>query len=327
MLTCTAALQLYEKGKHKLDDPISKYLSEFERMRITSNALDTQSSAKIASGISIGDKSNYTESGYAKNPITVIDLFTMSAGLDYDLSAEKIKKALQDGKTSTRDLVGAMSKTILGFEPGTRFRYSLCHGVLGALIEVWSGKRLGIYMEENIFKPLGMKNTFFGLPEDEDRLSKMAAIYKPKRAPLKCGFNLSDNYESGGAGLCYCTEDYALFLDALACGRANAAGNRILTAETVKLMGTDHLSGQRSVDFDLMRSGYGYGLGVRVHKDNAKSGSLSPIGEFGWDGTAGSFSMVDPVNKVSITYFQHIYAWDSEMHKGLRNALYSGLNS
>ena len=331
MLTCTAALKLYEQGKYKLDDNISKYLPEFEKMKITADKLDTESSERVASGKTAGDLSENTESGYAKNSITVMDLFTMSAGLDYNLSADGIKEALSQGKTSTRDLVGAMSKTVLGFEPGTRFRYSLCHDVLGALVEIWSGKKLGEYMKENIFEPLGMKNTFFGVPKDEAHLSKMVARYsfnkegKPERLPLECGYNLSEDYESGGAGLCSCTEDYALFLDALACDGMGKSGNRILKPETVKLMGTDHLTGKRCEDFDIMRPGYGYGLGVRVHKDKERSGSLSPVGEFGWDGAAGCFSMVDPKNNISMTYFQQIHKWDIKIQTGLKNALYSGL--
>ncbi len=332
MLTCTAALQLYEKGKYIMSDPISKYLPEFAKMKITSDSLDMETAAKVASGKSMGATSKTTESGYANNPITVIDLFTMSAGLDYNLGADGIKEALSAGRTSTRELVRAMSKTILGFEPGTRYNYSLCHDVLGALIEIWSGMKLGEYMEENIFKPLGMKNTFFGVPKDKERLSKMSALYtfngdgKPERLPLVCAYNLSEDYESGGAGLCSCTEDYALFLDALACGGVGKSGNRILSRATVELMATDHLSGQRSEDLcNMIGKGYGYGLGVRVHINKAETGSLSPIGEFGWDGAAGSFSMVDPVNKLSITYFQHVHEWDRRLQSGLRNALYSGI--
>ncbi len=331
MLTCTAALQLYEKGKYIMSDPISKYLPEFEKMKITADALDTEAALKVASGSSMGEAVENSHDGYAKNPITVRDLFTMSAGLDYDLQAEGIKAALAEGKTSTRDLVGAMSKTILGFEPGTRYRYSLCHDVLGALVEIWSGMSLGEYMTENIFRPLGMKNTFFGVPTDEERLSRMAARYtfadgKPERLPLECVYNLSPDYESGGAGLCSTTEDYALFLDAMACGGMGKSGNRILSSETVKLMQTDHLTGERCADFDAMRPGYGYGLGVRTHINKAKSGSLSPIGEFGWDGAAGGFSMVDTENKISMTYFQEIHAWDIRLQTGLKNALYADLD-
>lgn len=329
MLTCTCALQLYEQGKFKLDDPVSMYLPEFEKMRITNEALDTESAVKIASGKSQGEKIDVSADGYAKNPITVKDLFTMSAGLDYDLGAKGIVEALKEGKTSTRELVNAISETVLGFEPGTRFRYSLCHDVIGALIEVWSGMSFGEYMKKNLLEPLGMKDTFFGVPKDEERLSRMAARYeydenhKPRRMTLECPYTLAEGYESGGAGLISSTEDYALFLDALASGGVGKSGNRILNEETVKLMGgTNHLQGMQLEDFGVLRPGYGYGLGMRTHMNPEVSGSLSPVGEFGWDGAAGAFSLVDPENRISLTYFQQIHGWDVVIQSELRNALY-----
>jgi len=222
-----------------------------------------------------------------------------------------------------------MSETVLGFEPGTRVRYSLCPDVFGAVIEVWSGKTLGEYMEENLFKPLGMKNTFFGVPKDEERLSRMAARYRyddnrlPERMKLECPYNLSEEYQSGGAGLTSCPEDYALFLDALANGGVGKSGNRILSSASVELMGTDHMKGRQVEDFYQFRNGYGYGLGVRTHTDKTKSGCLSPIGEFGWDGAAGAFSLVDTKNKLSLTYFQHIHNWDLRYQSELKNIFYS----
>ena len=328
MITCTAALQLFEQGKYKLDDPISKYLPEFEKMKISYEEIDSESASKVTTGSTIGEDSKKTESGYAQNKITVKHLFTMGAGLDYALYDEPIMNALNSGKTSTRELVRAMSEKVLGFEPGTRYNYSLCHDVLGALIEIWSGEKLGDYMRKNIFEPLGMKNTFFGVPEDEEKLEKMAARYtyengKPKRLNLECAYNLSKEYQSGGAGLTSCTEDYALFLDAFACGGIGKNGNRILMHETVNLMKTNHLQGRQCEDFNQLRPGYGYGLGVRTHINKEESKSLSPLGEFGWDGAAGAFSMVDTENKLSLTYFQHIHGWDKIIQSELRNALYS----
>ena len=328
MLTCTAALQLFEQGKYKLDDPISKYLPEFKKMKISYDEIDSESASKVTTGSTIGEDSKKTESGYAQNKITVKHLFTMGAGLDYALYDEPIMNALNSGKTSTRELVRAMSEKVLGFEPGTRYNYSLCHDVLGALIEIWSGEKLGDYMRKNIFEPLGMKNTFFGVPEDEEKLEKMAARYtyengKPKRLNLECAYNLSKEYQSGGAGLTSCTEDYALFLDAFACGGIGKNGNRILMHETVNLMKTNHLQGRQCEDFYQLRPGYGYGLGVRTHINKEESKSLSPLGEFGWDGAAGAFSMVDTENKLSLTYFQHIHDWDLKIQTEMRNVLYS----
>lgn len=329
MLTCVSALQLFEKGAFRMEDPISKYLPEFSQMKITTDALNSENAAKIASGSAAGETVSNTVSGCAENPITVLHLFTMGGGFDYNLKASGIQKALEDGKETTRELVGAMSETVLGFEPGTRFRYSLCHDVLGALIEVWSGQKLGDYMQEHIFSPLGMENTFFGSPKDEKRLAKMAAryIYEPdgttRRLPLVCAYNLSEQYQSGGAGLTSCTQDYAVFLDALACGGMAKNGVQILFPETVRMMKTNQLSGQALEDFHVLRAGYGYGLGVRTHMDKTRSGSLSPIGEFGWDGAAGAFSMVDTDNKLSLTYFQHVHNWNLQIQTELRNALYS----
>lgn len=329
MITCTAALQLFEKGKYKMEDPLSKYLPDFEKMKISYDEMNNQNAESITTGKSMGEVGNTNSDGYAKLPITIKDLFTMSAGLDYDLADEAICSAIKQGKKSTRELVGAMSNKVLGFEPGTRFRYSLCHDVLGALIEIWSGQKLSEYLSENIFKPLNMKDTFFDIPTDENLLSRMAVRYsfdennKPVREPFECVYNLSEEYESGGAGLTSTTEDYATFLDALACGGVSKDGIRILNEETVKLMKTNHLKGKQCDDFYKLRPGYGYGLGVRTHVDQELSGSISPIGEFGWDGAAGAFSIVDTDNKLSFVYFQELHAWgDKNMQINMRNALY-----
>jgi CubicO group peptidase (beta-lactamase class C family) len=314
MLTCTCALQHFDKGLYAMSDPVSKFLPEFARMRISSMA---------ATGLA---------SGYAQNPITVKDLFTMGAGLDYDLQAAGIQKALLEGKTSTRELVSSLSETVLGFEPGTRYRYSLCHDVLGALVEIWSGQSLGQYMNAHILSPLGMKNTFFGVPKDERLLAKMVARYtytedkSLQRLPLECPYNFTEQYESGGAGLISTAEDYAIFLDAMANGGRAENGYQVLKPSTIALMGTNHLNERQLEDFRVTRPGYGYGLGVRTHMDRDASKCLSPVGEFGWDGAAGGFAVVDPKNKISLTYFQEVHRWDIRMQTQMRNALYTDLS-
>lgn len=334
MLTCTCALQLFEQGKFLMSDPISKYLPEFEKMKITVDEQCDDNANSITTGADFSAEcKSVGGDGYAKNPITFKDLFTMGAGLDYNLGADYIKKAISEGKKTTRELVGAISETVLGFEPGTRFRYSLCHDVLGALIEVISGKKLGEYMRENLFNPLGMHDTFFGVPKtDDERFSRIMGHYcynsdrMPERRPTECVFNFTDEYQSGGAGLVSCTQDYALFLDALANGGMGKSGKRILSSSTVELMRTNHMTGKQCEDFENLRKGYGYGLGVRTHIDKSRSGSLSPLGEFGWDGAAGCFSMVDPEKHLSMTYFQQILGWDLRIQTEMRNILYTCLD-
>ncbi len=310
MVTCVCALQLFEKGKYKLDDPLSLYMPEFSEMRV---------------------KNGKGMPSACNTPITIRHLFSMGAGLNYKIDEEWITKAASEKNSSTRSIVSSFSNTVLDFEPGTHFQYSLCHDVLGALIEIWSGMKFSEYFEENISKPLGMKNTFFAKYHNEN-VENLAKIYKVNPhedfddRPQWNPYIPSDNYESGGAGLISNTEDYSLFLDALANDGAAANGNRILTKESVEMMKTNQLSGSQLEDFNKMRKGYGYGLGVRTHMHPEESGSLSPVGEFGWDGAAGAFAMVDPVNHVSLTYFQHALGWDIKTHETIRNLFYDALN-
>lgn len=328
MLTCTCVLQLYEQGKFQLDDPISMYLPAFSTMLLTEQAMDASAGARVATGQSMGEHTAVTRDKTAKNPITVKDLLTMTAGLDYNLYAPGIRTAMEEGKATTQELVEAMAKTVLGFEPGTRFRYSLCHDVLGALIEKWSGLSLGSYMHTHIFAPLGMIDSFFGIPKDKQRLAQLYRFDEERRvqpAVLENPYNLTDRYESGGAGLTSTTADYAVFLDALACDGMSKNGYRLLQPSSVALMSQNHLSGQALEDFHALHPGYGYGFGVRTHMDSSESGSLSPIGEFGWDGAAGAFSLVDRENKLSVSYFQHVHETGYAFQRRLRNALYQDL--
>lgn len=331
MLTCATALTLFEEGKFRMDDPVSMYIKEFENMKLSENGKNSAQDAAVQTGQTMGGGAAAEATGYATNPITVKHLFTMTAGLNYDLFSESIKRAQKEGRTSTLELAKAMAETVLSFEPGTRFQYSLCHDVLGALIEIWSGMSFGEYMKKAIFEPLGMKETFFRIPTDEELLSRIPPRYikndsgEIETLPFECPYVLSDIHESGGAGLVSSTEDYALFLDALANGGMGKSGKRILKPETVELMKTNHLSGKALEDFDEIRNGYGYGFGCRTHINPETSGSKSPVGEFGWDGAAGAFSMVDTENKLSLTYFQQMHSWGINLQHMLRNALYEDL--
>ena len=328
MLTCTCVLQLLEQGKFQLTDPISKYLPAFATMQLTEQVLDTESGAKVATGSSMGEATAVTKDGIAQNPIIVQHLLTMTAGLDYNLYAPGIREAIAAGAASTQEVVASMAKTVLGFEPGTRFRYSLCHDVLGALIEIWSGMSLGDYMHKHIFEPLEMTDSFFGIPKENKQLAKLYRFDEDRKVvavDMDNPYNLTESYESGGAGLTSTTEDYAVFLDALACDGMSKNGYRLLQPSSVALMSQNHLSGQALEDFHALHQGYGYGFGVRTHMNSSESGSKSPLGEFGWDGAAGAYSLVDRENKLSVSYFQHVHETGYPFQRRLRNALYQDL--
>lgn len=311
-MTCAAAMQLVEQGVIGLDDPVERYLPEFSNVFLLKNGKKVK----------------------PQNTMTVRHLFTMTAGLDYNRETEPILRTVRENpQAGTMEIVNAFAQSPLSFEPGERFQYSLCHDVLAAVVEAASGMRFSEYLKKNIWDPIGMTETGFRLPEEKK--SRLCAQYEaecPGRMhvfPMENDFQLSDNYESGGAGL-YCTaEDYSRFADAMACGGVGQTGARILRPETIDRMRTEQLrSFTVQSDFSCAAGpGYGYGLGVRTLIDRSE-GQRSPIGEFGWDGAAGSYVMIDPENKISIFFAMHVRNWPALIgcgHAPIRDLTYEVL--
>lgn len=319
VITCTAALQLFEKGRFLMTDPLYEYLPEFRDMDVRH---------KLSDG--------HIEKRPALNSIKVQDLFTMSAGLTYNINSEWINavKIKTEGRCPTRQTVEAISKEPLMFEPGTHWNYSLCHDVLGALIEVISGQSFSNYLREHIFEPVGMKDTGFSV--SDDKLGRIATKYcfndKLKIAeetPADNIYKIGTEYESGGAGLISSVDDYILFANALCNNGRTIMGEKILSKCTIDLMRTNHLSDVALWDFNWVQmSGYGYGLGVRTMINKALGGSVSSIGEFGWGGAAGAYVLIDPECELTVFYAQHLLnSMEPFVHPRIRNIVYLCLDA
>ena len=321
--TVTAALQLYEQGKFLLSDPLYEYLPEFKKMYVKD-----------------GDRIKAAE-----NPITIRDLFTMTAGLSYATNTPAFEKArkLTDGKMDTRTVIKCLAEEPLLFEPGARWNYSLCHDVLAVLAEVVSGMRFSEYMKKYIFEPLDMNNSYYHTPNDviispqyiyEIQDTKNIVELQQKEHTIGVvnrayGNELvfGENYDSGGAGIITTVDDYAKFAAALANSGTGLNNNRILSSATVKLMKTNQLNEAQRKTMNWRRlRGYGYGLGVRTLIDKAESGSNSSIGEIGWGGAAGATIIADTEEKVALFYAHHMLNPQEEYYQPrLRNVLYSCL--
>lgn len=316
IMTCVAALQLVERGHMLLSDPVSDYLPEFAEMNVKKVMPNGEVRLEKAT-----------------RAITVRDLFTMTAGFSYDVGAPSIKEAVQstDGKLPTREFAKALAKEPLLFEPGTHWNYSMCHDVLGALIEVVSGRRFGTYLQEEITGPLGMNDTAFDLnDEQQSRLIPQYAYNDELEKAIRMdgnGFRVGTELESGGAGLLSTVRDYALFLNALTGHGTSPEGVRILSQASVELMRTDHLNEMTRPDYSWDHiGGYGFGLGVRTHISKSESGSLSPHGEFGWSGAAGCMAIIDPDSGLTVMYAQHLLnSQEPYIQRRLRNVVYSCL--
>jgi CubicO group peptidase (beta-lactamase class C family) len=313
-ITVTAAMQLVEQAALELDAPVARYLPEY------ADAYYLQDGEPHK----VGDT------------LTVRHLFTMSAGLNYNLESAGILWARDNyhGTATTRELAAAFIRTPLDFAPGDRFQYSLCHDVLGGVIEAVSGQSLGSYLREHIFAPLHMKDTVLHVTEEtvgrlSDRWHYIPETGEIRLEPRGDGFTIGEVYESGGGSLVCTLDDYARFADAMACGGMGAEGERILLPETVDLMRTEQLTSLLDdPSFSCVGGpGYGYALGVRTMVDRSR-GQPSPLGEFGWDGAAGSYILMDPANRLSVVFAQHLlycYEIQGQVHVPIRDRVYGAL--
>lgn len=333
VITCTAALQLLEEGKYLLTDPLYEYFPQFREMYVRCGGGEDVGN-RVAQGERILYEDGKTEAVRAKNPIRIRDLFNMTAGFSYNYNAPAFKRILAEtgGRFPTLRLADALASEPLEYEPGTRWGYSLAHDMIGALIEKISGIPFGEYLRKNIFEPLDMKS--FTFHRDEAVYANMAPQYlynyETKRPALGTKENpmlIGEGFESGGAGLIGSVADYAKFANAMCLGGTSPQGARILSRATIDLMRTNFLTAEMAPYFNWEQFvGYGYGLGVRTHVSHAKSGGLSPLGEFGWGGAAGAYVLIDPDNRVAAFYGQHMRNnLEPYVHPRLRNIVYGCL--
>lgn len=316
-ITTSLALRLHEEGRFLMNDPLDAYMPEFGSMNVRKK-IDGRE-----------------EIVPAEKKITVGQLFNMTAGFDYVFDTEYVRAVRKEtnGHCPTREIAKAIAKSPLCFEPGDHWNYSLCHDVLGAFIEVIAGKRLKDYAREVLFDPLGMEDTCYNLPSAE-KMERLAVQYNFNDALERyiptnntCLHILGDEYDSGGAGVVSTCSDYMKFADTIANGGTSADGYRYISQATIDLWRTNTLNETQMNDmcWDQLR-GYGYGYGVRTMIDRVRGGSLSPVGEFGWGGAAGSWVIIDPSNRLALVYTQHMLNnQEGFISPRLRNILYGCL--
>lgn len=300
---------LIERGLLSPDDRLEDILDEFRDMTV------------------------YTDNGPepAQNSVRIRDLLNMTAGFTYDdndtagqktgeIFAE-IHRAEDEGRgISTREVAGMIARQPLAFEPGRRWRYGLCADVLGAVIEAVDGRRLSDFYREEIFEPLGMKDTGFYVPEE--KLKRFAPLFARKETDGKCilaydrehhlgldDFLSPPAFESAGAGLVSTPDDYMKFAWMLA-GGGKGNGRRILRETTVEQFGQNQLTVHqtKSVYFEHLQ-GYGYGNLMRVCMDEKEAAVPGIQHSFGWDGWCGPYMMADAVNRRAIIFFLQISAY------------------
>lgn len=310
VITCTAAMRLVERGAISIDDPVSKYIPEYAEMKY----IDSDKNIR-----------------HCEKTMLVRDLFAMRGGLTYNLASPSIKEALSnlEGDADTLTIIRAIAKEPLLFEPGTDFNYSLCHDVLGAVIEVASGMKFSEFLKKEIFEPLGMKDT--GFYPNEEQKKRFTDQYRWEnnsyvKVPATCAYSIRYAYESGGAGLFSSVNDYILFADALACHGTAYNGYQLLKPETIELMRSNQNDYATIQAKTTSNKGYSYAFGVRTLISKTDARTDAPIEwEFGWDGAAGAYVSIDPKYHVSAFYAQQVlgHTWVyQEVHPVIRDTKY-----
>jgi CubicO group peptidase (beta-lactamase class C family) len=322
--TVAAAMTLYEKGLFKLQDPVAEFLPAFKNMKVAEH-----------------DERGIVNLVPAKNPITVRHLFTMTSGIPYPGPESFSSRALSEiqaqhsgGGATTAEIVDAVAEAPLCFHPGEYWMYGFSHDILGRLIEVISGKRLGEYLSETIFAPLELTDTAFYVPRE--KRSRLAKAYTLAETGLMEIHGLATDpgeygkapaFESGGGGLVSTLDDMGRYGNLLL-NFGKLDGYRLLSRKTIELIRQDHSNPAhiRAWGFKAQQ-GYAYGLGVRAMDDIAAAGLNGSPGEWGWDGMLGTYFCVDPAEElVAVFMIQRIPGSLEDLAKRFAQTVYGAID-
>ena len=300
-ITSVALMMLYEEGKIKLDEAVSKYVPQFKGLKV------------------------YAESGNvdAKRPMTVRDLLRHTSGLTYgffgDTAVDKMyrEKAAFNWEGDLEDMVDTLGEIPLLYQPGTKWHYSVSTDVCGYLVEKVSGQPLDKFFRMRIFKPLGMKDTAFHVPAE--KVDRFAACYSlaliVSDNPATSRYLKKPAMRSGGGGLVSTATDYVRFCQMLL-NKGELDGKRILKTETVEMMTKNQLpKGVSRGDTG------GFGLGFSVRTEEGKF----PKGEYGWGGMASTHFWISPKHDLAVVALSQRIPFSGQLENTVKPIIYDSI--
>ena len=329
-VSALCGMMQYERGAFLMDDPVYEYLPEYRDLNVCVRSPD---------GMLSVEKS--------KVPMLLRDAFNMRVGFyahdgsPTETGLRDIHERLGGSKfQSDYDLhteISALAEVPMLFEPGTHWQYGYGIDIMAVVVEVTSGMSLGRYMQENIFDPLGMKDTGFRFrPGWRERMAECVR-HLPDGSVEPCGDLLGDPldsmyrdgavYEAADAGLISSLRDLQVFSAMLACG-GTWKGERIIGRKTIDMMRQNLLNAELRKEFHTAMpemEGYGYGYGVRTLVNPIAAKCNGSVGEFGWLGAAGAWMMADPAEQLSAAFMIQDMLPDSKYYNNRLRAAINGL--
>jgi len=329
-VTSIAFMQLVEQCKVALEEPVTRVFPEFADLRIYGG----------------GGGSIPFAPGKETHPIRFVDLLTHMSGLTYGLQNRNNIDAVyrEHNFDFARDhldsdeFIARLAKLPLEFAPGHGWNYSVSTDVLGIAVERISGMRLGDYFEKNIFAPLGMTDTRFGVLESDLERLVDAYAYRPGQSPRMISAGATSKlaqpgtFDSGGGGLIGTIADYHRFTSMLL-GGGSLDDARIISPKTLRLMRTNHLPNNAdltemssSLFSEANNAGTGFGLGFAMVIDPAKTLMPSSRGEFYWGGAYSTAFFVDPLERITMVFMTQVYPSSTyPIRRQLKTLIYSAL--
>ena len=272
-VTAVAAMMLHERGRFALNDPVSKFIPEFKNMVVSSPDGTTRPPAR---------------------EITVQDLLLHTSGVNHRTSQLYQREKVRSRAQGLPEFIANIVRVPLMEDPGTRYRYSESPTVVGRLIEIWSGEPFDRFLANQIFQPLGMTDTVFWVaPEQAARFTTRYALTNGQLVANEIEevpFTVRPALLEGAVGLVSTAPDFLRFSQMLL-NKGELAGVRLLSSKSVESMTTNGLSEAVMKE----RNGMGWGLGnVEVVVDPARQKMPANRGEYGWNGSAGTYFWNDP---------------------------------
>ena len=297
-ITGVAMMILYEQGKWSPQDPIARYIPEFAQLKVF-KGMDANGQPMLEN---------------PAHPPTMAELMSHNAGFTYGIfGITPVDKMYRDtavlGAPNLQQMIDRLAKIPLLYQPGTKWVYSVSVDIQGYIIEKITGKPLGEFMRENIFLPLGMKDTAFHI--SEEKRGRFAPLYAMTKGELisTAGGNVALDYTkepgmpSGGGGLLSTARDYLRFCQMLL-NNGELEGTRILAPSSVALMRTNRLSPaimnsrEYGIGFFHVSPGFGFGFDFGVYTDPGVISHTVGKGTFTWGGAAGTWFWIDPANDI-----------------------------
>ena len=322
-VTSVALMTLWERGLLVLDDPVHRFIPEWKDLQVRR-----------------GGAWPLFETQPPRRPMTVRDLLRHTAGLTYDFmrssnvdyAYRKLRLGIPAPGYTLEKMIGQLARLPLEFSPGERWNYSVATDVLGALIERVSGRPFPDFLREEIFEPLGMRDT--GFSPRPDQLERFASCYV--RDPQK-RLGLHDDgrdsafsgrsFFSGGGGLLSTAGDYLRFCRMLA-GGGSLDGQRIIGRRTLALMTANHLPGGGDLASlsaagfsETDNDGVGFGLGFACKLDPVRNGYPASPGSFYWGGMASTLFWVDPQEDLVVLFLTQLIPSQTFNFRGQLEAL------